>query len=165
MWRTLGTVVRFCLPAAGLFVASVFGAAPAAAATAIGPNQYFVGNVNGSAGNASILVGCFGPVGGTGHPLQNQYVLASQVPASTTSNVGFTGSAANSLVVSLRLITPSGSTGTYLIGTLTRYDTKLAIPTTLDLPCSATGNAVFAPAPTSPTAKSAVVSVTVVGQP
>lgn len=165
MRGTLRTLLRLALPVAAAAVVAI--PAGAAAATAIGPNQYFVGNVNGATTSATILVGCFGPVtpGSTGHPLPNQYVYATQVSSSTTTNVGYTGTSANALVVSLSLLTPWGATGTYLIGTVTAYGTKLAIPTTLDLPCSATGNAVFTPTPTSSSAKPARVSVTVSGQP
>lgn len=165
MSRTLRAILRIGLPAACALVVSFAGATSASAAT-IGPNQYFSGNVNGATSNATILVDCVGPVvpGATGHPLPNQYVLATREPASTTTNIGYTGSAANALVVSLRLTTSSGTTA-YLIGTLTAYDTRLAIPTTLTLPCAATGTVVFTPTPTSTTAKPALVSVRVTGLP
>jgi hypothetical protein len=142
----------------------VAGVASPAAATSVGPGQYFRGYVNGTATNAIIQMGCFGPAGGTGHPLSGQYVLASQVPNSTTTNVGYTGTSANAIAVALVLHSSSGTT-TYPIGTITVYDAKLAIPTTLTLPCSGSGNVVFTPTPTSSSAKAATVAVTLSGQP
>lgn len=147
-----------------LVSAAVLSAGPAHAATPIGPNQYFAGNVNGKTSNASIMVGCFGPIA-TGHPLPSQYVLVTPAPSSTTTNIGYTGTSANAVTVTLLLGTSSGGIGSYPVGTLTKYDTKLAIPTTLTLPCAASGRVVFTPTPTSSTARPATVTVTVVGQP
>jgi hypothetical protein len=146
--------------------AALVMATAAQAATPIGPNQYFVGDVNGSSANATIQMGCFGPVtqGETGHPLAGQYVYVSQIfPPVTTNNVGFTG-AAKEISVSIAATTSSG-TGAVPVGVLTTYDTKLPIPITLTLPCYGNGTAVFAPIPASPTGRAATVTVRFVGQP
>lgn len=165
MSRTLRALSRVVAPTVVAAALTLTLAAPAMA-TAVGPQQYFIGNVNGSTTSATILVGCIGPItpGATGHPLPGQYVLATQVPG-TTTNVGYTGTAAHAITVTLRLGTSWGPVNTYPVGTLTVYDARLAIPTTLDLPCAAHGTAVFAPTPTSSTARSATVAVTVTPQP
>jgi hypothetical protein len=165
----LRTIARLAVAGVAAAALAFSGAASASAASPIGPKQFFVGYVNGSNSNAIIQTGCFGPIGPgfTGHPLPNQYVYASAVPSSTTTKVGYTGDAARALAVSLVLppITPTGPVRVYPIGTLTLYDTKLAIPTTLTLPCSGSGQVVFEPTPTSTTARAAIVNVMLVGQP
>jgi hypothetical protein len=159
----LRACVRLLLPLLTVG-AAVGGASAAAAATPIGPNQFFDGVVNGATANAVIQMACFGPTfpGQTGHPLPNQWVLVHQVTPPTTTQVGFTGAAGRSVVVSLRLST---STAIIVIGSLTAYDTRLLIPTSLTLPCYASGQVVFTPAPTSSTARPDVVAVHLSGQP
>lgn len=134
---------------------AMFGGATAAMAQAvpIGPNQFFIGLVTGNHTNAVIYVVCPGPSfpGQTGHPESGQNVSVSQ---SSTTTSGFTGSLANSIVVSLP---PSATTGGI---TLKYYDTPAAIPTSLLLPCSGTAKVSYNPEPTSPTAKPDVVTVT-----
>jgi hypothetical protein len=140
-------------------------ATAAQAATPIGPDQYFVGDVNGSSTTATIQMGCFGPVvaGETGHPLAGQYVYVSQIfPPVTTNNVGYTGAAK---AVTVSLVTATGSAAGATVGVLTTYDTKLPIPITLTLPCYGSGTAVFAPTPASTTGRAATVAVRFLGQP
>jgi hypothetical protein len=122
----------------------------------IGPNQYFVGEVNGASANAVIQVGCFGPVvaGETGHPVSGQYVDVLPGASSSSAGVGFTGSAADHVVVDF------GGTSTTTPVTLTAYGVKAEIPAGLNLPCSGTGKVQFVPAPTSSTARTATVTVT-----
>ena len=166
MSRLLATLARTAVPAVCL-AASLVAAAPVSASPSlIGPNQYFAGNVNGSFTSSTIRVGCYGPTTptSTGHPLPNQYVYASQTPAVPTVDIGFTGASATAIVVSLRL-TNTPSPNTYTVGRLTAYDTRIAIPTQLVLPCSATGFAVFTPAPASSTSRADTVAITVAGQP
>jgi hypothetical protein len=137
--------------------AATFGGAAAASAqtgaTQIGPNQFFAGQVNKAHTNAVIYMICPGPAfpGQTGHPESGQNVSVTQT--STTAG-GFTGSLANSIVVGFPGPTTNGAI------TLTYYDTPAPIPTTLVLPCAGTGQVIYAPEPTSPTAKSDVVTVT-----
>ena len=128
----------------------------------IGPNQYFYGLVNDHAGQASILMGCFGPIrpGQTGHPLAGQTVKVFPAPAPTTSDLGFTGSTADAVAV--RFPSPTVTTTPVI---LRDYAVSAEIPTSLTLPCSGSGTVAFVPEPTSPTAHTATVTVTFVGQP
>ena len=48
---------------------------------------------------------------------------------------------------------------------LRRFGRAEAIPVSLSLPCSGSGDVVFSPEPSSPTAHSATVAVSYVGQP
>lgn len=159
---------RLALPAAVLL--TLLGAAGTAAAVTdpgpIGPNQYFSGIVNGKTANAPILTDCVGPIvaGQTGHPLSGQYVLVTTPPATTTGDVGYTGSAANSVTAVLQGGPMVGPAAT-VIGTLTWYEVKLPIPTTLTVPCGGAGEVDFIPTSTSSTARTAVVSVSFLGQP
>jgi hypothetical protein len=128
----------------------------------IGPKNYFVGEVNGSTGPATIQMACFGPVtpGQTGHPLAGQTVTAIPVADPTTTTAGYTGTAANS--ISVGFTSPALSN---LPIVLHDWAVSVAIPTTLILPCYGSGTATFTPVPTSPTARSATVAVTYAGQP
>jgi hypothetical protein len=60
---------------------------------------------------------------------------------------GYTGNSGTQIDVNLTysIGTISVSTGTF--ATLTYYDTKSEIPTSLTVPCSGTGTLVFAPSP------------------
>ena len=129
----------------------------------IRPDTAFTGLVNGVSTDAVIKVGCFGPIlpGQTGHPLAGQTVEAESGP-SPVSTGGYTGSAANSLVVTIAG-SPSGSI--IVVGTLTSFYAPLKIPTALNLPCGGTTTVGFTPSPTSPTAHAAAVQVTLVSGP
>lgn len=144
--------------AAGSFGVSGAVAAEAAAAP-IAPHQWFVGQVNGVTTNATIKVGCFGPAtpGQTGHPLSGQYVSVAPAVSGSSSEVGYTGEAADRVVVDFGAGTSTGS-----LTVLKEYGVKAAIPTTIDLPCYGTGRVAFIPAPTSTTARAATVAVTYV---
>ncbi|HSR24991.1 MAG TPA: hypothetical protein VLW53_15660 [Candidatus Eisenbacteria bacterium] len=128
-------------------------AGTAAAQAPIGPNQQFAGVVNGSAANATVYVVCPGPSfpGQTGHPVSGQGV---QVVENT--GTGFTGSAATQIVATF------GTTGKSAGLVFTEYGVPQDIPTTIFLPCSGKGTFLFTPQPTSPTARSATVTVTFV---
>jgi hypothetical protein len=158
---------RLALPAA--LLALLGGAGTAAAVTdpgPIGPNQRFSGIVNGKTANAPILNDCVGPIvpGQTGHPQSGQYVLATTLPATTTGDVGYTGSAANSVTAVLQGGSMVGPAAT-VIGTLKWYEVKVPIPTALTVPCAGAGEVDFIPTPTSSTAHTAVVTVSFIGQP
>jgi hypothetical protein len=142
--KVLGSVLA---AAAGLALAT----GGAAAQTPIGPNQQFAGVVNGSAVKANVYVVCPGPAqpGQTGHPVSGQGV---QVIENTGD--GFTGSAAT------RIVATFGTSGTSDGLVFTEYGVSQDIPTTLLLPCSGTGTAVFTPQPGSLTARSTTVSLT-----
>lgn len=120
----------------------------------IGPNQYFYGLVNDHAGQASIQMGCAGP-SQIGHPLAGQTVKVLPAPAPTTSDLGFTGSAANAIAVRF-----PGPTVTTTPVILRDYAVSAPIPTSLTLPCSGSGTVAFVPEPTSPTAHTGSVKVT-----
>jgi hypothetical protein len=160
--RTLRAWCLSLIAATGLAVA----ATPASAATVdpapIGPHQYFAGVVNGQTGQALIQMGCIGPIhpGQTGHPLPGQTVNVVPVPSSTTTDVGYTGSAATAIDVTM-----GAPSSTVIFAVLRYYGVTAPIPTSLVLPCAGSGTVVFIPSPTSTTARSASVAVTFVGQP
>ena len=163
MSRTLRTL---SLP---LAAAAILAALPAPAyadgvvdPAPIGPNQAFVGLVNDATTNATIRMACFGPVfpGETGHPIDGQTVKALPVTSPTPLRPGFTGSAATSIGVDFTL---SSSTVPPVL--LKMWAVPGKIPTTLTLPCFGTGTVAFIPLPGSPTARTATVTVTYVGQP
>ena len=124
----------------------------------IGPNMPFAGIVNGAEANAVITVVCPGPVtaGELGHPVSGQYLEVVTGPVSSTDS-GFTGSAADS--IDAFIVTPTGAVSGPAV-VFKDFYVKESIPTTIELPCSGTGEVTFVPEPTSPTAHSAVVSVT-----
>ncbi|MFE0465064.1 hypothetical protein ACFW1A_37995 [Kitasatospora sp. NPDC058965] len=158
-----------CASLAGLLLAAGAVAQPAAATTPVQdpipvrPDLAFQGLVNGKSTAAAIQMACFGPVtpGQTGHPLAGQYVEADTVVPTTTA-AGYTGSAGTSIVVS---IAGSATGSVQLVGVLDNFFVKLAIPTSLTLPCGGTTEVRFSPAPSSPTARDSVVAAALVGQP
>jgi hypothetical protein len=131
-------------------------------AAPIGPRQYFFGEVNGQAGHATIKMGCFGPLyrGQHGHPLAGQAVKVLPAPAPTTSDLGFTGSAAHAIDV--RFPTPTVAKVPVV---LRDYAVTAPIPVSLILPCAGSGKVAFVCDPASPTAHTATVTVFFVGQP
>jgi hypothetical protein len=150
--------------AAAALAATVLGI-PAAAAVVdpapIGPRQAFIGEVNGQSSNAVIKVGCFGPVspGRTGHPIAGQSVDVTvppvAVPTPTPVALGYTGEAADHVVVDFGSPVSTGSATV-----LKEWAVKAAIPTGIELPCYGTGKVAFIPLPTSSTARTAYVTVT-----
>lgn len=156
------------LLAAPLLAAALTAVVPAAAhAVTVGPGQYFSGGVNATtSGTATIQTNCFGPTfpGETGNPLAGQYVTAQLASAAGSALLGYTGTAADAIAVSLKFSSLTG-TGSAFVGAITTYGVKVPIPTTITVPCYGNGTAVFDPTPTSATAKDATVAVTFVGQP
>ncbi len=153
------------LAVAGLLAGSVGTAAAAVQdPLPVGPDQTFAGQVNGVSTGAAIRTDCLGPivVGETGHPLADQYVEAVTAPV-TSATAGYTGTSAHQLQVTLA--TPTSSSVGALIGTLNSFYVQLPIPTTLSVPCTGTGLVAFTPAPTSPTARTATVTVTFLSGP
>ncbi len=127
----------------------------------IGPHQYFFGEVNGQAGHAMIKMGCFGPIyrGQHGHPLAGQTVKVLPASAPTTSDLGFTGSAAHAIDVRF----PTATVAKVSV-VLRDYAVIAPIPVSLILPCAGSGKVAFVPDSTSPTAHTATVTVFFVGQ-
>ena len=132
---------------------------PAVAAEPVGPNQLFEGLVNGRTIQSSIRIACLGPVrpGQLGRPLPGQTVMVRQAPPTGPTSVGFTGSAARSIVA---FLSPSASNDPSIV--MTEYGVAAAIPTHISLPCTGTGRVFFFAQPTSPTARSTSVAVTFV---
>jgi hypothetical protein len=99
----------------------------------IGPQQHFVGLVNGKSRDAVIYVVCAGPAGGnrTGPPTGDQTVDVHQV-ASGGGNTGAFGNRLWSQLDPVNVIASFGS-----------YDAPVALPNTLQLPCEGTGVVTF----------------------
>jgi hypothetical protein len=128
-------------------VAALTAGGPAVAATPIGPGQHFIGIVNGvkadpaSAAYPVVYTVCPGPVGGarTGPVAGGQSVAVTQVP----SGGGYTGWFSS---VNVWFVQDAAAGGPRQI-TLTSYDTKAAIPTTVRVPCDGTGQVEFSSCP------------------
>ncbi|HVC71327.1 MAG TPA: hypothetical protein VNC61_13815 [Acidimicrobiales bacterium] len=138
------------------------GVLPAGAQPAqrpIGRDQGFVGLVNDHTVNATVQVLCPGGpirIGERGHPVAGQTVGVSDVAASAALSLGFTGKRAHSITAAFTptpTVSPLGSV------TFTTYGDQ-PLPTTLSLPCYGSAAVLFVPRPTSPTARSARVTVT-----
>lgn len=146
------------LVAAGVAVAAIPGAALNGAASGaqvpVGPNQSFVGLVNGKLAGAQIEVLCRGPAQ-TGHPVAGQ-TLSVQSRSRASDSSGFTGRRAHAIVTEF---VPTSTVGAPIKEMFTDYG-DLPIPTTVRLPCSGTSTVRFGPRPTSRTARSTRVSVT-----
>jgi hypothetical protein len=143
---------RLALPIlAGVTVIGLPG--PALASTPIGPNQSFVGLVNGRHTDAVVQVVCAGPIwpGRTGAGVGGQKVSVSPSPA--LAGPGFTGRAGRRVVVRF------GDDPSKL-AVVTSYDTPTPLPSGIQLPCFGTGVVRFTPRPTSPTAHDDTVRVT-----
>jgi hypothetical protein len=150
----------YAVIAAALALGGAVGLPSAAAVAAdpapIGPHQYFVGEVNGASANAVIRVICPGPAtpGQTGHPVTGQSVDVTPAASSSSASVGYTGEAADRVVVGFG----GATTGSPVV--LNAYEVRAEIPGTLNLPCSGTGRVTFTPAPASSTSRPATVTVT-----
>ena len=95
----------------------------------IGPEQHYLGLVNGKNAKATIMVVCPGPAaGGTGPPAGNQTVAVTQV----ATGGGNTGSMGH------EVWTQFGADRFHVVA-FANYDTPATIPTTLQLPCQGTG--------------------------
>ena len=130
-----------------LSVAGFSSAASAAPAEppiiAVGPQQYFVGQVNGLSSGATIKVICAGPAA-TGYPADGQTIGVALVTPpfpGPISALGYTGDAATSITA-----TQTASASAAPIATFTWYANQ-TLSTKLQLPCSGTGTITFAPAP------------------
>jgi hypothetical protein len=137
------------LSCVGLLAAGVAGA------TKVGPNQVFVGRVNGAFSNATVTVICPGPSATSGHPATGQrlqVLFPPPVAVGVKVSVGNTGSKAHKIVARF--------SGDAAVGiTLTKLGVNVAVPTTLVLPCSGNGKVTFRPVPASSAARSSIVTV------
>jgi hypothetical protein len=128
--------------------------AAAAAATPIGPNQIFLGQVNGSSTKVKFDVVCPGAAN-TGRPVGDTVgVEKLQDPI-----LGF-GRTGNASAIAASLDYKSGSsTVSEHVAKFTTYTTK-PVPTSVVTPCSGTGTMVFSPINGGKGATSASVTVT-----
>jgi hypothetical protein len=146
----VGTFV--ILTAGGLALAP--GAA--AAATPIGPNQIFLGQVNGSSATVNFDVVCPGPAN-TGHATGDTVgVEKLQDPI-----LGF-GRTGNASAIAAKLQYTKGTVSVLEpVAKFASYTTK-KVPTSVKTPCSGTGTMVFVPVKGGSGATSASVPVTFV---
>jgi hypothetical protein len=142
------TASRVAIASAVALVAGVALAAPAMAdGGQVGPKQYFDGEVFGLTSSTTqdvIQVSCAGAAT-TGHPFANQYVAAHQFFPPVTTTYGYTGNFGTEIDVNLIYSVGTITVVTPTFATLTYYDTKAEIPTSLTVPCSGTGVVVFTP--------------------
>jgi hypothetical protein len=144
------TASRTALASAIMLVAAGALATPAMAnGGQVAPKQYFDGEYFGltSATPPDVVqVSCSG-VATTGHPLAGQYVAAHQFFPPVVTSYGYTGNFGSEIDVNLIYSVGTLTVVTPTFATLTYYDTKAEIPTSLTVPCSGTGNIVFTPSP------------------
>jgi hypothetical protein len=133
MSRELRMVTTITL---SLLVGMVLGAGSAAASTPVGPNQHFIGLVNGMHVGAVIYTVCPGPVGGneTGPVAGGQTVAVRHVSAGG----GDTGQGAQ---VIFARITPT------TMVSLEAYGDRERIATSTRVPCQGSGSVVFSSCP------------------
>lgn len=156
--------IRHRYPAlAALVVATVavpsvaFASSPVQDPLPIGPNQSFIGLVNGVSSDAVIKMVCPIPLaaGETGHPLGGQTVEVETALTVSTPD-GFTGSAATQIDAIFSAPTAANVNPPI---EFSGYFIQEPIPTTDVFPCSGPGVVSFVPLPTSPTARGYAVSV------
>lgn len=144
------TASRIAIASAVMLVAGGALAAPAMADSGqVGPKQYFHGEIFGiSSASAvdTIQVSCASGAA-TGHPVAGQYVAAHQFFPPVTTTYGYTGNHGTEIDVNLIWSTGTVVVVTPTFATLTYYDTKAEIPTSLTVPCSGSGVAAFTPSP------------------
>jgi hypothetical protein len=142
------TVSRIALASVSALAISGALAAPALAqGNPIGPKQWFYGEFFGPSTNAAqddIVVACAGAAN-TGHPVAGQYVAAHQIFPPVTTTAGYTGNYGTEIDVYATW--PSNIGPVITIGELLYYDTKVEIPTSISVPCSGSGELIFAPTP------------------
>jgi hypothetical protein len=145
-------LVAAAVPSAALAATPVQDPVP------VGPNETFIGLVNGKSSDALITMVCLGPVtpGETGHPLGGQSVEVETV-LPVASATGYTGSAGRQIDAEFDIPTAANINPPIVLNS---YFVKEAIPTTDVFPCSGSGAVTFVPLPTSATARSFTVSVT-----
>lgn len=147
---------------------ALFGSAAVAAAQVqdpvpIGPNQSFVGLVNGSSSNAVIEMACFGPSqpGEYGHPLAGQSLEVQPVgPVANPIAWGFTGTARQ-----IEATFAISNTLEILLASFSSYYVVAPLSTSLSFPCSGTAVIPFTPVDGGPLARPWNTTVTFVPQP
>jgi hypothetical protein len=150
-------MARFAHAAAAAIVICVSLAllgAPAGA-TKVGPDQPFVGRVNGAFSNAAVTVICPEPSSAGGHPAAGQHLevlFPPPVDYGVKVSVGSTGSKARKIVARF-------SNDASRAISLTKLGVNVSVPTTLVLPCDGRGKVTFHPVPFSKSARTSVVKV------
>ena len=129
----------------------------------IGPNQLFVGLVNGTSSNAVIQMACFGPTrpGETGHPFAGQTI---EVQPNLDQPGGFTGNARR-IAARLSFPAPAPAPVALTLATFSNYFVPAPISTALRFPCYGSGSVAFRPVNGGSKARAAVVEVSFAGQP
>lgn len=135
MLSALAVVLAMTLSSFGV------GTAVAAAREQIGPDQHFIGLVNGSNDDPVVYTACPGPssLDRRGHVVGGQTMSVAKKAAGG----GFTGPF--SQVYAWFAPTKSGTTPRQL--KFTRYGRLRAIPTSVRVPCEGTGTVVFSSCP------------------
>jgi hypothetical protein len=130
-WARAVVAVAIAVPAA-LFVGT---AAAGAGTQPIGPNQHFLGLVNGKNVGAVVFTVCGGPVslGRTGPPAGGQHLSVAQI----ASGGGYTASA--------NTVFAQFSSDPAHVFVFHDYGTDEALPPTLKVPCDGTGTVTFSP--------------------
>jgi hypothetical protein len=127
---------------------AAFAPASLAQAVAVGPHQYFNGEVfsTTAAANQSVIeVACAG-ASDTGHPLADQYVEVTLIIPPVTTTAGYTGDDAVEIDAALNF-TVGTLSANIPIATLTQYSVAASISTAITVPCSGSGVMAFTPYP------------------
>lgn len=135
-------IVAAMLVAILIGTAGVAGPAGAAAGSEpIGPNQHFIGLVNGSNTTVDVHTVCAGPAspGRTGPAVSDQTLAVARV----ARHGGFTGPL--SQVYAWFVQDASGATPNMV--TFTTYGTPHRVPAAVRVPCQGTGQVEFSPCP------------------
>jgi len=143
------TAARVSIATASALIAGGALAIPASAqAVTVGPHQYFIGQVFGPTSAVApnvIVVACAGPEA-TGHPVPGQSVEVQLVLPPVNQILGYTGNSAKEIDANL-VYSRGPVTVVTFVAALTSYFVKVAIPTSITVPCSGTGVMSFTPSP------------------
>jgi hypothetical protein len=130
-----------CVLMMGLTATAALLAGPAAAQTVIGPNQHFIGFVNGSSNAAVVKTVCPGPA----TPGRKGSVAGGQTLSVAKVSGGMGNTGLFSQVFAWFVPTANGHTPTQL--TFTHYGRPRTIPTSVRVPCVGHGTVEFSSCP------------------
>jgi len=133
----------------------------------IAPNERFGAAINGRTGSTlpvTISMACFGPIvpGATGHPMASQTIEVFR-PGTSGASWGNTGPTGRSITAYFGPPPPSATPVAVASVPFSRYE-RVALPSSLLLPCGGSGQVTFLSAPLFG-ARAFVVPVRYVGQP
>lgn len=163
MFRRFAAGVAIGAAAMLASAATAAAAAPVQDPVPIGPNQPFVGLVNGSSSNAVIEMACFGPArpGEYGHPLAGQTLEVNPVaPVASAVGWGFTGTADT-----IEATYAISNTLEVLLASFNSYYVTAPLSTSLSFPCSGSAVIPFTPVDGGPLARPWNTTVTFQSQP